>query len=69
MASRTAKPTEGSFMISTSEYWKLVYAKARLEVLKETYERYDTIEGVTEFLDTCRRTFHQMDEENGVEHE
>ena len=55
--------TKGSFMISTDEYWQLLYAKARLEVLKETYERYNTIEGVSEFLDTCRRTFQRMDEE------
>ena len=56
-------------MISTKEYMQLVYAKARLEVLKETYERYDTIDGASDFLETCRRTFHLMDEENGVEHE
>ena len=59
--------TKGSFMISTEEYWQLIYAKARLAVLKDTYERYNTIEGVSEFLDTCRRTFHQMDDENGGE--
>ena len=50
---------KGSFMISTEEYWQLLYAKARLEILKETHEKY----GVIDFLETCERIFKIMDAE------
>ena len=51
--------TKGAFMISTEEYWQLLYAKARLEVLKKTHEKYS----VVDFLETCERIFKTMDAE------
>ena len=53
--------TNGAFMISIQEYVELIHAKARLEVLKETHEKY----GVVAFLETCERTFKTMDAEKG----
>ena len=56
--------TKGAFMISTEEYWQLLYAKARLELLKETYEKYcDAKYGVVTFVQACERTFREMDAE------
>lgn len=59
-----ASVTEGAFRISTKEYMQLVMAKARLELLEETYKRY-VESGYDPFLDTCRRIFTLMDDEKG----
>lgn len=57
-----------TFMISTDEYSELVYSKAKLDLLKETYKKYKS-KDITIFLDCCRRTFEVLMDEGGEENE